>query len=304
MTLAHASLKLYWTTKQWVMRPLSVCCPRYLVTTVCHNCSGTLKDLMRTSPTCKNSHCDGRSRNVHEKFEKLRSVDSPSILYSIHWTFVTSWSSFTLLCLLTLILQLLMYTRYVEVKHKLGESNGCSLVSLHSTMQVKNFGNEPMESRKLSTAIDKYLKAEFTMLMSFNVISLLQGTIVFAATLLGLVLCVKVSSSRLMSAWLRKSRACHPFWTSHCHTGKMTIWSCSLTGFAQRWDFVFRSRCCCLVVCSTQFLVVLPKLTLCSRKCRNARLFAEQDFWLKVCTRRTDFCRQFWPLSEMSFKAS
>lgn len=61
-----------------------------------------------------------------------------------------------------------------------------------SLLQVKNFGNESLESEKVSNALDKYQGAEFTMLMSFNVINLLQGTIVFSATLLGLVLCVKV----------------------------------------------------------------------------------------------------------------
>lgn len=59
-------------------------------------------------------------------------------------------------------------------------------------MQVKNFGNEGVESGKFGTAIDKYQAAEYTMVMSFNVVGLLQGTIVFSATVLGLVLCIKV----------------------------------------------------------------------------------------------------------------
>ena len=61
-------------------------------------------------------------------------------------------------------------------------------------LQVKNFCNEEVESNKLGTAITNYQKAEYTMVISFNVISLLQGTIVFSATVLGLVLCVKVSA--------------------------------------------------------------------------------------------------------------
>lgn len=61
-------------------------------------------------------------------------------------------------------------------------------------LQVKNFCNEHVESEKLGSAIGKYQTAEYTMVISFNVISLLQGTIVFAATVLGLVLCVKVST--------------------------------------------------------------------------------------------------------------
>lgn len=59
-------------------------------------------------------------------------------------------------------------------------------------LQVKNFGNEGVESGKFGTAIDKYQGAEYTMVMSFNALSLLQGTIVFSATVLGLVLCIKV----------------------------------------------------------------------------------------------------------------
>lgn len=61
-------------------------------------------------------------------------------------------------------------------------------------LQVKNFCNEEVESNKLGTAITKYQSAEYNMVISFNVISLLQGTIVFSATVLGLVLCVKVSA--------------------------------------------------------------------------------------------------------------
>ncbi len=61
-------------------------------------------------------------------------------------------------------------------------------------LQVKNFCNEEVESNKLGTAISSYQKAEYTMVISFNVIGLLQGTIVFSATVLGLVLCVKAST--------------------------------------------------------------------------------------------------------------
>ena len=65
--------------------------------------------------------------------------------------------------------------------------------SLCIALQVKNFGNEEVESAKFSTAVDKYNAAEYSMTMAFNVIGLLQGTIVFCATALGLVLCVKAS---------------------------------------------------------------------------------------------------------------
>ena len=80
-----------------------------------------------------------------------------------------------------------IFLKEVDLNHDLGRQE-----DKISSVQVKNFGNEGIESDKLSKAIDKYQGAEFTMLMSFNVISLLQGTIVFSATILGLVLCVKV----------------------------------------------------------------------------------------------------------------
>lgn len=69
---------------------------------------------------------------------------------------------------------------------------GCHSFQLTVGVQVKNFCNEDVESNKLGSAIGNYQKAEYTMVISFNVISLLQGTIVFGATVLGLVLCVKV----------------------------------------------------------------------------------------------------------------
>ena len=70
-------------------------------------------------------------------------------------------------------------------------------------LQVKNFGNEEVESAKFSTAVDKYNAAEYSMTMAFNVIGLLQGTIVFCATALGLVLCVKASPFGSFAASLR-----------------------------------------------------------------------------------------------------
>ena len=63
-----------------------------------------------------------------------------------------------------------------------------------------------MESSKLGSAIGKYQTAEYTMVISFNVISLLQGTIVFGATVLGLVLCVKVSADLASSKHGRDKR--------------------------------------------------------------------------------------------------
>ena len=74
-------------------------------------------------------------------------------------------------------------------------------------LQVKNFGNEEVESAKFSSAVDKYNAAEYSMTMAFNVIGLLQGTIVFCATALGLVLCVKASPFLCFAASLG-SRFC------------------------------------------------------------------------------------------------
>ena len=65
-------------------------------------------------------------------------------------------------------------------------------VGCHCMVQVKNFGNEHVEAGKFSGAIDSYQGAEYTMVMSFNVVSLLQGTVVFCATTLGFGLCIKV----------------------------------------------------------------------------------------------------------------
>ena len=49
-----------------------------------------------------------------------------------------------------------------------------------------------MESGRFGSAIGSYQSAEYRMNIAFNVINLMQGTIIYGATVLGLVLCIKV----------------------------------------------------------------------------------------------------------------